>query len=673
MPKRKNKSERRHEDRQRELDNWCHSVAAELGLEFEGAATENDQIRASSHKKRGRTEKTSANSLPLETSPPEIIPKLTEWCEAHTELLSAENTATCFRINGCTLCRDAKRPEDTPIKCLEKHGLLFVPRVESMKGKQLSSFSLSILGDARHCLLRLNNPFWALDCFNAFQMVFAELVNRGGSTGISMDAVHETFELTKISLQGAVEDEGLTKIGLMNVVGCLDRLFFEVSYSFSTREQLPESTAASHLRYLRSHLRNPSAIKNLLSLKRAFFGSLDEATTKLFAKTYGLSLETMEWNDVADTDAENPLLSILRCSFDESLFLVQGLGIDTSVDFKVEHNYRSDGKKKKKKKKKRHKSAGSTSHGDGRSEEGGYRGTGARAKPVAPSFLENWRNSKRDWACRFYAYATPNDEALSALEELGPLIEVGAGTGYWMSLLQKRGCNTLAYDVHAGRTESKNQYHRLVKRFMNVQEGTSRVLSLHSDRALFLCYPPPDNSMASECLQNYTGHTVAYIGEFQGTTANDDFERNLVAQFKLVRTINLPNFSDQICTLSIWKRRTDELKALTIAQYLAAWPIRCRGCGARGHPGITRLFRCRVCRSAVYCSEKCGRSNKASHNALHELCHAGKIGAVTGVESIKIKKLEDHPMYIELTGSVKSEETTAPVVSAMTLAEVLQQ
>ena len=196
---------------------------------------------------------------------------------------------------------------------------------------------------------------------------------------------------------------------------------------------------------------------------------------------------------------------------------------------------------------------------------------------------------------------------------------------------------------------------------------------MHEDRALFLCYPPPDSNMANECLQNYAGETVAYIGEFQGTTANDGFEQKLVAQFKLIRTVSLPNFSDQICNLTIWKRRPRELTPLTRAQYLAAWPIRCQGCGARGHPGITRLFRCLVCRNAVYCSEKCSRYNKACHNALHELCHAGKMDNIKKVGWSKIKVLEDHPMYVELTGLIQNTEASVPNVSPISLIEALQR
>src|ERR1019366_9271626 len=38
-----------------------------------------------------------------------------------------------------------------------------------------------------------------------------------------------------------------------------------------------------------------------------------------------------------------------------------------------------------------------------------------------------------------YAYAIPNDAALDRLASLGPIVEVGAGAGYWAHLLRERG------------------------------------------------------------------------------------------------------------------------------------------------------------------------------------------------------------------------------------------
>jgi FtsZ-interacting cell division protein YlmF len=58
--------------------------------------------------------------------------------------------------------------------------------------------------------------------------------------------------------------------------------------------------------------------------------------------------------------------------------------------------------------------------------------------------------------------------------------------------------------------------------WMDVKKGTPKILKNHSDRTLFLCYPDDfedsEESMALECLNNYTGDTVIHVGEMLGQT-----------------------------------------------------------------------------------------------------------------------------------------------------------
>lgn len=46
-----------------------------------------------------------------------------------------------------------------------------------------------------------------------------------------------------------------------------------------------------------------------------------------------------------------------------------------------------------------------------------------------------------------YAYAAPNAAAVAALAAQSPLLEVGAGTGYWSAALRAAGANILALDI----------------------------------------------------------------------------------------------------------------------------------------------------------------------------------------------------------------------------------
>ena len=69
-----------------------------------------------------------------------------------------------------------------------------------------------------------------------------------------------------------------------------------------------------------------------------------------------------------------------------------------------------------------------------------------RGDPVAAADVAAWRDAARTWACHEYAYAVPNEAALDALRDLGPVVEAGAGTGYWAWALRKRGGDVRAFD-----------------------------------------------------------------------------------------------------------------------------------------------------------------------------------------------------------------------------------
>ncbi len=92
-----------------------------------------------------------------------------------------------------------------------------------------------------------------------------------------------------------------------------------------------------------------------------------------------------------------------------------------------------------------------------------------------------------DWRtciCSYFAWAVPNDAALQTLRNLGPLVELGAGTGYWAWLLSRSGADIIAYDLA---DSHEGQGYRF--KHQSVQNGGSEVLRSCSNRALLLCWP----------------------------------------------------------------------------------------------------------------------------------------------------------------------------------------
>lgn len=83
-----------------------------------------------------------------------------------------------------------------------------------------------------------------------------------------------------------------------------------------------------------------------------------------------------------------------------------------------------------------------------------------------------------------------------------------------------------------------------------------------------LCYPDDyehsEDSMALECLDNFSGDTVIHIGEVfghtlclpspWGRTSGADFQERLAAVYHKVLQIPLPSWQSSLDTLTVWKR-----------------------------------------------------------------------------------------------------------------------
>lgn len=153
-----------------------------------------------------------------------------------------------------------------------------------------------------------------------------------------------------------------------------------------------------------------------------------------------------------------------------------------------------------------------------------------------------------------YSYVIPDSLLVRALCDLGPLVEMGAGTGYWAHVLKGNGADVVAFDQAPSDSDTPNRYHGHTRTWTEVLPGDHTVLSAHSDRALFVCWPPLFSSLG-ECLMFYTGNTVACIGDGGHRTAR---LRNLDSTFQVVAlhpARALDPCPGRAATLSIWRRR----------------------------------------------------------------------------------------------------------------------
>eukprot|EP00743_Colponemidia_sp_Colp-15_P008145 GILK01008833.1.p1 GENE.GILK01008833.1~~GILK01008833.1.p1 ORF type:complete len:294 (-),score=37.65 GILK01008833.1:68-949(-) len=164
--------------------------------------------------------------------------------------------------------------------------------------------------------------------------------------------------------------------------------------------------------------------------------------------------------------------------------------------------------------------------------------------------------------CHTFSFGVPNGDAIAALKQFSPLVEIGAGTGYWSSMLQAAGAEVVAFDIHPPETK-QNAFH--AHSFAQVQQGNAESLRHYSTSTLFLCWPPLDDSMAEDCLAHFTGTHVAFVGELKGDsispypsglTATKEFLDTLVKDFEMILKIDLPHWPFVRDSLSIWRRYT---------------------------------------------------------------------------------------------------------------------
>jgi hypothetical protein len=138
-----------------------------------------------------------------------------------------------------------------------------------------------------------------------------------------------------------------------------------------------------------------------------------------------------------------------------------------------------------------------------------------------------------------YAFAVPTFYVLSIIQELSPIIEIGAGNGYWAYMLKQLGADVLAFDkyppddpMYPFADHSDNMW--FDEQWYDVQKGDALEAGHYPERTLFLCWPQPQSAMALEALLAYKqagGHTVVFIGDMIACAENRFYD--MLAEYTL--------------------------------------------------------------------------------------------------------------------------------------------
>lgn len=173
-----------------------------------------------------------------------------------------------------------------------------------------------------------------------------------------------------------------------------------------------------------------------------------------------------------------------------------------------------------------------------------------KEKAAVSANIDNYNKEYHELVSK-YSWALPNEELITEIAKRSPIIEIGAGNGYWASLLSKKGADIIAFD-NFSRPETNELW-------FDVKQGDETVLSSHPGRALLLCWPDPRSNLAFEALQHYKGNTLIYIGFLEpGLTATEDFFKEVAKNFDLEKEVTIKSWPHDLFNTQvayIYKRK----------------------------------------------------------------------------------------------------------------------
>jgi hypothetical protein len=152
-----------------------------------------------------------------------------------------------------------------------------------------------------------------------------------------------------------------------------------------------------------------------------------------------------------------------------------------------------------------------------------------------------------------FSFAIPNVAAIHTIAKYSPMVEIGAGTGYWAKLLAEANTNIMCFDIAI---DNNNEYCDNTK-WYPVHEGNEYVLTkMHTSINLLLSWPPWKNQMALNCLKLFKGKYVIYIGEDRrGCTGTEEFFEELNIGWENIDYCRIPNWRGIHDAVYIYKRK----------------------------------------------------------------------------------------------------------------------
>ncbi len=161
-----------------------------------------------------------------------------------------------------------------------------------------------------------------------------------------------------------------------------------------------------------------------------------------------------------------------------------------------------------------------------------------------------------------YSFAIPTREAIKGIIKYSPIVEIGAGSGYWAYLIEQYGGSIVAFDNDERNkkwSKSSKQEEYFTKKWFPIKYGDEKEIDNYPNHTLFLCWVEYCSDYGLNSLKRYKGKYFIHIAEPNGgCTDNNEFFEYLKINFEEIKSFYIPQWYGIHDYLTIYKRRVNK-------------------------------------------------------------------------------------------------------------------
>jgi hypothetical protein len=121
----------------------------------------------------------------------------------------------------------------------------------------------------------------------------------------------------------------------------------------------------------------------------------------------------------------------------------------------------------------------------------------------------NYGDAERFIYAKRFGYGVPCREVIDEVARYGPLLELGAGNGFWSFWLRKKGCDVIATDIGEDNPYTKNKWVSDV-----IQLDAVTALKTFPGRNILIVWPHFTAGWSVEVVQQLKpSQIICYVGE----------------------------------------------------------------------------------------------------------------------------------------------------------------